>query len=113
MGSKGRRRHLSPGELVGVWPVRLVAFRLLEALLFTVVIAHARAETVALRGGSVFDAKTGVILPARTIVIEGERIQSITSQSMAQIPSGARVIDVHGKYIIPGLIDAHVHLVHV
>jgi len=93
--------------------MRLVAFRLLEALLFTVVIAHARAETVVLRGGSVFDAKTGVMLPARTIVIEGERIQSITAQSMAQIPSGARVIDVHGKYIIPGLIDAHVHLVHV
>lgn len=54
------------------------------------------------------------MLPDRTIVIEGERIQSIsTVQTMPRIPSGARVIDARGKYIIPGLIDAHVHLVHV
>ena len=54
------------------------------------------------------------MLPDRTIVIEGERIQSVsTDQSVPRIPFGARVIDARGKYIIPGLIDAHVHLVHV
>src|ERR1019366_8394073 len=42
------------------------------------------------------------------------RILSIsTDQSVPRIPFGARVIDARGKYIIPGLIDAHVHLVHV
>ena len=88
--------------------------RRLLAVLFSIFVLHAHAETVVIRGASVFDARTGVMLPDRTIVIEGERIQLIaTDQSMPHIPSGATVIDGHGKYIIPGLIDAHVHLVHV
>jgi hypothetical protein len=48
----------------------------------------------------------------RTIVIEGGRIKAVGSpdQSVAS-PEGARTIDVAGKFLIPGLIDSHAHLV--
>jgi hypothetical protein len=89
-------------------------YRVPAIFLFIFLVARVYAETVVLRGASVFDAKAGVMVPDQTIVIEGERIQSITiDQAVPHVPSGATVIDAHGKYIIPGLIDAHVHLVHV
>ncbi|HUQ92359.1 MAG TPA: amidohydrolase family protein [Bryobacteraceae bacterium] len=54
------------------------------------------------------------MLPARTVVIEGERIQSIGSpEHPVRTPRGARVIDGRGKFLIPGLIDAHVHVTYV
>lgn len=47
-------------------------------------------------------------LPNATIVIEGNRIKEIGTQ--VQAPAGAQVIDGAGKFLIPGMIDAHVHL---
>lgn len=72
------------------------------------------AETpLVIQGGTVFDAITGKLLPDRTILIEGARIKAIgTPQAPLTIPDGARVLDGKGKFIVPGLIDAHVHLVH-
>jgi len=48
-----------------------------------------------------------------TIVIEGARIQSIYPSDSQPIPKGANVEDVSGRYVIPGLIDAHVHITDV
>jgi hypothetical protein len=93
---------------------RWISYGILAILSFTAIVSRARAETIVIRGATVFDSQTGVMLPGRTIVIEGERIRSVvTGQSTLQIPPGATVIDARDKYIIPGLIDAHVHLVHV
>lgn len=56
-----------------------------------------------------FDAAKGVIGPVSTIVVEGDRIADI-------VPGGqriddAQVIDAGGRVALPGLIDAHVHVV--
>jgi imidazolonepropionase-like amidohydrolase len=74
----------------------------------------AGAEPVlVINGGTVFDAITGKMLSERVILIEGTRIKAIgTTQAPPVIPEGARVLDTRGKFILPGLIDAHVHLVH-
>ena len=48
--------------------------------------------------------------PNMTIVIEGERIAAIYPDASQTAPKGARVKDLSGRYVIPGLIDAHVHL---
>ena len=64
-----------------------------------------------IREATLFDSVKGVMLPHRTIVIVAGRIQAIGSpQQRVKMPAGARVLGARGKYVIPGLIDAHVHL---
>lgn len=43
------------------------------------------------------------------MVVEGQQITSVGQGGRTQIPQNARVIDAHGKYLIPGLWDMHVH----
>ena len=50
------------------------------------------------------------ILESQTVVIQDGRITAIGSRSDVQTPSGATVIDGKGKYLLPGLIDMHVHI---
>jgi imidazolonepropionase-like amidohydrolase len=65
-----------------------------------------------IQGGSVFDSISGRMQPDRTIVIEGRKIKALgTPENPVILPPNARVIDARGKFIIPGLIDGHVHLV--
>src|SRR5437879_6676606 len=43
------------------------------------------------------------------IVIEGGRIRDIGPRNEVRVPGNAQVVDARGKWVIPGLIDAHVH----
>jgi imidazolonepropionase-like amidohydrolase len=45
----------------------------------------------------------------QAIVISGSRIKALGPTKKLGVPRGATVIDAHGKWVIPGLIDAHVH----
>ncbi len=45
----------------------------------------------------------------QTILVSGSTIQSLGRRNKTRVPRGARVIDAQGKWVIPGLIDAHVH----
>ena len=70
-------------------------------------------KSIVLRGGNLFDSRRGIMLADQTIVIRGDRIEQVgPRRSIAKLPPGAHVLDARGKFIIPGLIDAHVHLVH-
>lgn len=63
---------------------------------------------------SVFDPESGAILPERMIVMRGERIIRVCgADEVADIPADALRIDGRGRFALPGLIDAHVHVVHV
>src|SRR5882762_7587076 len=44
-----------------------------------------------------------------TVIISGRRIESIGPASSTPVPAGATRIDGHGKWVVPGLIDSHVH----
>src|SRR5260370_28370233 len=44
----------------------------------------------------------------RTVIIAGNRIKAVGPAATTKVPRGARVIDGHGKWVIPGLIDSHV-----
>jgi hypothetical protein len=72
----------------------------------------AELPQLVLQGGAVFDPIAGRFLADRTVVIEGERIRSVSGPEVV-VPPGAQVIDCQGKFLVPGLIDAHVHLVHL
>jgi imidazolonepropionase-like amidohydrolase len=56
-----------------------------------------------------FDAVEGSIGPVSTIVIEGDRIADILADGRRI--DDARIIDAAGRVVLPGLIDAHVHVV--
>ncbi|TAJ73840.1 MAG: amidohydrolase [Phenylobacterium sp.] len=66
-----------------------------------VALTGARIVTMAKADGGVID--DGVI------VIDGARIVAVGRKGEVQVPAGARVVDVAGKTIIPGLVDAHAH----
>jgi imidazolonepropionase-like amidohydrolase len=53
--------------------------------------------------------KDGGIINDGTIVITGDRIVAVGRRDAVVVPAGARTIDMAGKTIIPGLIDAHAH----
>ncbi len=54
------------------------------------------------------------MLPERTILIRGSRIDRVFgANEVSEIPTDAMRIDGRGKFALPGLIDAHVHVVHV
>src|SRR5258707_8477118 len=46
----------------------------------------------------------------RTVIIAGNRIKAVVPAATTQVPRGARVIDCHGKSVLPGLIESHVHI---
>jgi Amidohydrolase family len=66
-----------------------------------------------IRGGTVFDSEAKRMIPDQVILIRGERIESVGSPNEVKAPHDAEVFEATGKYLIPGLIDAHVHITHV
>ena len=78
-------------------------------LLAASTIAFAQSGSViAIRGVTLVDGNGQRPVPGVTVVIEGTRIREVGTT--VQAPAGARVIDGSGKFLIPGMIDAHIHL---
>ncbi|WP_426163952.1 amidohydrolase family protein [Sandarakinorhabdus sp. DWP1-3-1] len=75
------------------------------------VAADKPVATIALTGARVVTmaAKDGGIIDDGVIVIRGDRILAVGKRGDVAIPAGAKAIDVAGKTIIPGLVDAHAH----
>ena len=60
-------------------------------------------------GGSVVDVLSGSVVPDAAVVIDGDRISAVGPRSEVSIPAGARLLDVDGLYLLPGLTNMHVH----
>ena len=58
---------------------------------------------------TVVDVEHGQLLPDQRVVIVGTHIRAVGAGQGVRIPTGAQVIDAHGKYLIPGLWDMHTH----
>lgn len=70
----------------------------------------ARAESIyAIPGVTIVDVEKGKILPSQTVIVVGDRIDQIGTQGETPIPRSAKIIDARGLYLMPGLVDAHVH----
>ena len=65
---------------------------------------------MALVGATVIDGSGRAPLTNAVIVVRGSRIDTIVPAQGYEIPRHTRVVDVSGKWIIPGLIDAHAHV---
>lgn len=68
------------------------------------------AGTYALTGARLITMKGDEVIDNGTIVVTDNRIVAVGPSASVRPPAGARVIDVAGKTIIPGIIDAHAHL---
>ena len=67
------------------------------------------STTLAIRNATVINVENGDKAP-RDILIEGDRIAAIGPVGSLTIPSDVQTVDATGRYAIPGLWDAHVHI---
>ena len=68
----------------------------------------AAGPPIVLRAAHLFDSVSGKLVDNGVVVVSGTRIQAVGSK--AKIPDGAKIIDLGDATLLPGLIDAHVHL---
>ena len=73
-------------------------------------LAHRPTGALVFRNANVFDAEHARMTPHTTVVISGNKIQSIGPDLSTSVPAGAQVIDAAGKALLPGLWDMHVHV---
>ena len=64
-------------------------------------------QQVVIRGGTLIDVRDGSLRTDTVIVVEGDRVVSVATGG--PLPAGGTILDATGKYILPGLIDLHVH----
>ena len=67
-------------------------------------------DAFALVGVHVLPMTSDTVLRDMTVLVRDGRIASIGASGAAPVPPDAQVVDARGKYLIPGLWDAHVHL---
>ena len=72
--------------------------------------AQVALDTYALTGVTIIDANHTQPLPHQTVVVRGRKITQIFTDGSAALPDSVSIIRATGKYLIPGLIDTHVHL---
>jgi imidazolonepropionase-like amidohydrolase len=84
--------------------------RLLRPLVFLVALAGTRlpAQNLTITNATVVDVSTGALRRGTTIVIKGNRIESVGASTAATRPR-RHVVDATGMYVIPGLWDMHTH----
>ena len=70
--------------------------------------ATPKAEVIALKAARLFDGTRETTVPNGVVIVEGGKIKA--AGSGLAIPQGARVIDLGDATLLPGFIDAHVHI---
>lgn len=97
--------------------MKFITFCLLLSLLFfsprhslTQQAASAQqSQLLAIIHANVIDGISNQPLRDASVIIRGGKIESISSGS-ANIPAGAKLLDLKGKWLLPGFIDAHTHI---
>lgn len=77
---------------------------------FLLVLAPMASARMALVGGTVIDGVRSAPLPDAVVLVDGDRITAVGSRADVPVPPDTLVVDAAGRYLVPGLIDAHVHL---
>ena len=88
----------------------MTTLRSLPALALALLVSSGSldAQVVAYVGATVWDATGSAPIRDATMIVENGRITAIASAG--DLPSGAQIVRLDGKFIIPGLIDTHGHV---
>ncbi len=66
--------------------------------------------TLVLQGPTLIDGRGGPAVPNVTVVVEDNKIAAVGANGAVQAPRNAEVIDLAGKWLLPGMIDLHIHM---
>lgn len=73
-------------------------------------------QTVALSGGRVITMRDAEnreeVIEDGLVLVRGDRILAVGPRGQVDVPADARVVDVSGKTVMPGIVDAHAHAAH-
>lgn len=69
----------------------------------------AHAAPTALVGATVVDATGAPPIPDAVVLIDGDRIVAVGPRDQVEVPEDAEVLDLAGQFIVPGLVDPHIH----
>ena len=69
----------------------------------------AAGQVLVLRGATVLDGLGGRIVNARVVIRDNKIAEVSLDDDRVPLPEGATVENLHGKFVIPGLFDSHVH----
>src|SRR5437868_3555285 len=75
-------------------------------------VAGGDGDTLAIVGATVVHPEregAAAVVPASTVIVRGHRIITVGPAQTTTVPAGATIIDGKGKWVIPGLVDSHVH----
>jgi imidazolonepropionase-like amidohydrolase len=73
-------------------------------------LSHETNQPIALTGGTLIDVTGKPATPNSVVVVQGDRIVAAGPRASVKLPNNAKVIDVSGKFLLPGLWDMHAHL---
>ncbi|MFD0148170.1 amidohydrolase family protein [Streptomyces sp. NPDC127132] len=66
--------------------------------------------SLVIRGGTLLDPATGEVTENAVVVITDGTVRAAGRPGDVTVPHGAETLDAHGRWILPGLVDAHIHL---
>lgn len=87
---------------------RLFVGLVLVAAALVALDAQGQAPPLVIEGGTLIDGNGGAPVANAVVVVQGNRITSVTRVGQGAYPPNAQVIDARGKYVLPGLWDAMV-----